>query len=71
MSIQFLPVNPILSSSLDHVASNNSDLSNKLLEIQQDYNVMDRTLRPMEDIMKDELIKNINYIKDNFSWMKN
>ncbi|WP_178985402.1 DUF6090 family protein [Winogradskyella helgolandensis] len=68
LNIQFLPVNPILSSSLDHVTSSNSILAKQLLDIEQDYNVMDRTLRPMEDIMKDELIKNINYIKDNFTW---
>ncbi|WP_367179563.1 DUF6090 family protein [uncultured Winogradskyella sp.] len=68
IGIQFLPVNPVLSSSLDKVSSQNTALANKLLEIEQDYNVVDKTLRPMEDIMKDELIKNINHIKDNFSW---
>ncbi|NRD20063.1 hypothetical protein HNV08_08380 [Winogradskyella eckloniae] len=68
IGIQFLPVNLIVSSSLNKVASQNTTLANKLMEIEQDYIVVDKTLRPMEDIMKDELIKNINHIKENFSW---
>lgn len=68
VSVQFAPINPILSSALENTSLNNTDLSNKLLEIEQDYKLMDRTLRPMERIITEELITNMRYIKDNFDW---
>jgi len=68
ISVQFAPINPILSSALENTSLNNTDLSNKLLEIEQDYKLMDRRLRPMERIITEELITNMRYIKDNFDW---
>ncbi|MBC3846288.1 hypothetical protein H8K90_07850 [Winogradskyella echinorum] len=68
ISVQFAPINPIMSSALENATSNNSELSQKLLEIEQYYKSMESTLKPMEKIITDELISNLRYIKDNFSW---
>ncbi|MFK7834545.1 MAG: DUF6090 family protein [Winogradskyella sp.] len=68
LDIQFLPVNPIISATLERATVHNTAITNKLAEIEQDYKLMSRTVRPMEDIIKDELIKNLNHIKTNFSW---
>ncbi len=68
INVQFLDVNPILSSAVEKATMQNTLVSNKLLEIEQDYKSMDRTLRPMENIIKDELVANLRYIKDNFDW---
>jgi hypothetical protein len=66
--VEFLPVNPIMSSVLEKASASNTDLAKKLLEIEQDYQLAERSLRPMEEIIKDELVSNITYIKDNFDW---
>ena len=68
INVQFAPINPIMSSALENATSNNSELSQKLLEIEQYYKSMESTLKPMEKIITDELISNLRYIKDNFSW---
>lgn len=67
-SIQFLTVNPIISSLSEKVSTNNSDLSNKLIEIEDTYKVVFKDLNPMEEILKEELIENLRYIKSNFEW---
>ena len=71
INIQFLPLNPILSSAIDTATAHESLLSQHLLTIEQDYKVTDRTLQPMQDVITNELITNLNYIKDHFSWYEN
>ena len=68
MVVEFASFNSIVSSSLDKATLSNSVLSNKLLEIDQDYKSIYETLKPTEDLIKDELISNINHIKKNFYW---
>ncbi|SDT09790.1 hypothetical protein [Winogradskyella sediminis] len=68
VSVQFAPINPILSTAFDNTSINSSSLTDKLLEIQQDYKSIDRTLKPMEDIITEELVANLRHIKDNFNW---
>jgi len=68
MFVEFASFNSIVSSSLDKATLSNSVLSNKLLEIDQDYKSIYETLKPTEDLIKDELISNINRIKNNFYW---
>ncbi|MFP4846738.1 hypothetical protein [Winogradskyella sp. PE311] len=68
INIQFLPVNPIVSSIIEKASLINSDISNKLVQIEQVYKSVELGLRPMEDIIKNELIANLRYIKDNFNW---
>ncbi|MBU2929020.1 hypothetical protein [Winogradskyella psychrotolerans] len=68
VSVQFAPINPMLSTALENASINNSSLSNKLLEIEQYYESMDRKLKPMENIITDELVANLRQIKDNFNW---
>lgn len=68
ISVQFAPINPILASALENATMTNTSLSNKLLEIEQDYKSIDNTLKPMEAIITEELVSNLRYIKVNFNW---
>jgi hypothetical protein len=66
--VEFLSFNPIISPSLNQATLDNNKLSTKLLEIQHDYTAINESLKPMEEIIKDELISNITYIKEHFDW---
>jgi len=68
ISVDFLDVNPVVSSSLDKATILNDSLSKKLLDIDQLYNGAGKGLTLMEGIISAELIKNLNHIKENFQW---
>ncbi|MDT0554843.1 hypothetical protein [Patiriisocius hiemis] len=67
-SVDFLPFNPVISTSIDKATITNDSLSLKLLDIEQVYKQGDKNLKLTEQPVLQELLNNINYIKDNFSW---
>lgn len=67
-SVDFLPFNPVISTSIDKATITNDSLSLKLLDIEQIYKQADKNLQLTEQPVLQELLNNINHIKDNFNW---
>ncbi|WP_439153046.1 hypothetical protein [Winogradskyella sp.] len=55
-------------SKIETASLSKSELSDKLIEIEQFYKVAVSGLSKMDVIITDELISNINHIKDNYYW---
>ncbi|MFD1061815.1 DUF6090 family protein [Winogradskyella litorisediminis] len=68
LSIQLLPINPISDSKLNEAISSKTELSDKLIEIEEDYNAIIIGLRLMDNTITKELISNLNHIKENYDW---